>query len=106
MAEIVLSDQNFDQEILKAEIPALVDFWAPWCAPCRVLSPIIGELAEEYQGKIKVGKLNVDENQKTAGKFGVMSIPMILLFKDGKVVKTLVGAQGREIYRKEINGLI
>ncbi|MCL5433107.1 MAG: thioredoxin, partial [Patescibacteria group bacterium] len=76
MADVVLTDQNFDQEVLKSKTPVLVDFWAPWCMPCRMVGPIIEDLAKEYEGKIKVGKINVDENSKIAGDFGVMSIPI------------------------------
>jgi len=102
MADITFTDANFDQEALQSRIPVVVDFWAPWCGPCRFVSPIIEELAKEYEGKIKVGKLNVDENQQTAGKYGIMSIPSILIFKNGNPVKTMVGAQGKENYKKEI----
>lgn len=106
MTDFVLSDQNFKEEVLKAEMPVLVDFWAPWCGPCRLVSPIIDELTKEYQGKIKVGKLNVDENPQTTDKFGIMSIPTILLFKKGQVAKTLIGVQNGENYRKEINQVL
>lgn len=107
MAEITFTDQNFDKEVLQEKTtPVLVDFWAEWCAPCRIVSPIIEAIAREYAGKIKVGKLNVDQNQTSAQKFGVMSIPTIVIFKSGEVVKTLVGAQNRENYRKEINEVL
>lgn len=87
-----LTDANFDTEVTNATGVVLVDFWAPWCGPCRMVGPIIEEISQEYEGKAKVGKLNVDENGVTAGKFGVMSIPTMLIFKDGKVVEQLVGA--------------
>ncbi len=106
MADLVLNDQNFDKEVLQNPTPVLVDFWAPWCAPCRILSPVIDELAKEYPEKIKIGKLNVDENPQTAGKFGVMSIPTVLIFKKGKPVKTIVGAQGKESYKREIEEVL
>jgi thioredoxin 1 len=102
MADITFTDANFDQEVLKSKMPVVVDFWAVWCAPCRIVSPVIEELAKELIGKVKVGKLNVDENQQTAGKFGIMSIPSILIFKNGNPVKTIIGAQGKEKYKKEI----
>ena len=102
MADITFTDANFDQEVLQSKIPVVVDFWAIWCQPCRIVSPIIEELAKEYEGKVKVGKLNVDENQQTSGKYGIMSIPSILIFKNGNPVKTIIGAQGKEKYKKEI----
>jgi len=102
MADSVFTDSNFDEEVLKNKTPVLVDFWAPWCGPCQIVSPIIEELAKEYESKIKVGKLNVDENNQTASKYTVMSIPTIMIFKNGKPVKTMVGAQGKEKYKKEI----
>ncbi len=89
---ITVGDANFEEEILKSDIPALVDFWASWCAPCRAIAPIIEEMAETYSGKVKIAKLNVDENPATPGKYGVRGIPTLILFKDGKVVDQLVGA--------------
>lgn len=106
MADITLTDQNFNQEVLKSKTPVLVDFWAEWCMPCRMVGPIIEELAKDYEGKLKVGKINVDENSKTAGDFGVMSIPSVFIFKNGQPVKTLVGAQGKEAYKKEIEEIL
>lgn len=100
--ESVLTDQNFETEIGKAGPPLLVDFWAPWCGPCRVVDPIIEELAKEYEGKIRVGKLNVDENSKTAAKYNVMSIPTLLIFKKGEVVKIIIGAQSKERFKQQI----
>ena len=104
--EITFTDQNFDQEVLKSETPVLVDFWAEWCMPCRIVSPIIEELAKEYKGKVKVGKLNVDENSHMAGHYGVMSIPSIIFFKNGQPVKTMIGAQGKENYQKTIEEVL
>ncbi|HHD11660.1 MAG TPA: thioredoxin TrxA [Deltaproteobacteria bacterium] len=94
MAENVIevTDANFDSVILKSDVPALVDFWAEWCAPCRAIAPLVEEVAEEYAGKIKVAKLNVDENPSTPGKYGVRGIPTLILFKDGQVVDQIVGA--------------
>jgi len=106
MADFTFTDANFDQEVLQSRIPVVVDFWAVWCTPCRIVSPIIEELAKDYEGKVKVGKLNVDENQQTSGKFGIMSIPSVLIFKNGKPVKTIIGAQGKEKYRKEIEEIL
>jgi len=92
------TDANFQSEVLDSDQPVLVDFWAAWCGPCRVVGPTIEELAHEYDGTVKVGKLNVDENPQSAGGFGISSIPSVLLFKDGKVVETLVGVQPKERY--------
>lgn len=91
MAEIKITNENFEQEVLSSEIPVLVDFWATWCGPCMMLAPVVEEIANEYEGKVKVGKVNVDEEQSLAMKFGIMSIPTVMLFKDGKPVKTEVG---------------
>lgn len=105
MANLTLTDQNFEEEVLKSEQPVLVDFWAEWCHPCHIVGPIVEELATDYAGKLKVGKLDVDKNQ-TANNYGIMSIPSILIFKDGKVVKTLVGAQSKDNYKKEIDKVL
>jgi len=90
---LTFTDAGFDQDVLNSEVPVLVDFWAPWCGPCRAMSPTVDALATELDGKIKVGKMNTDENQSTAMRFRVMSIPTLLLFKDGKVVEQIVGAR-------------
>ncbi|HKK01098.1 MAG TPA: thioredoxin TrxA [Desulfuromonadales bacterium] len=87
-----LSDNSFETDVLKSETPVLVDFWASWCAPCKAISPVVDGLADEYDGKVKIGKLNVDENPATPGKYGVRGIPTLILFKDGKVVDQVVGA--------------
>ena len=105
MADVTFTDQNFKEQVTENKLPVVVDFWAPWCGPCKMVSPIIEELAKEYDGKVVVGKMNVDENQ-TAGEFGVMSIPTVMVFKDGKPVKSMVGAQGKESYKKAINEAI
>ena len=91
MAEIKLTKDNFEAEVLQADRPVLVDFWASWCNPCRMLAPIIAEIAEEYAGKIKVGKVNVDEEMQLAGRYHIEGIPTVLLFKNGQVVNTCVG---------------
>ena len=87
----VVSDANFAEEILKADKPALVDFWAPWCGPCKALGPVVEALADEYRDRVKVGKINIDDNPKTAADYGVRSIPTLILFKEGKVLDTLIG---------------
>ena len=89
---IVLTDDNFSAEVLNADSPVLVDFWATWCGPCRVIAPIVQELSSEYEGRAKVGKLDVDEAQKTAAEFGIRSIPTLLIFKGGKVADQIIGA--------------
>ena len=91
MAEVILTKENFETEVLKSDIPVLVDFWASWCGPCMMLSPVIAELAEELEGKVKVGKVNVDEQNELAMQYRVASIPTLLLFKNGELVKTSVG---------------
>lgn len=106
MADKIFTDQNFQDEVIKNEQAVLVDFWASWCAPCRIVSPIIEELAKEYEGKIKVGKLNVDENPNSASQFGIMSIPSILIFKNGQPVKTMIGAQSKENFKKGIDEVL
>ena len=103
MAEAVFTDSNFKTDVLSAKGVVVVDFWAPWCGPCKMVSPIIEELAKDYSGKVAVGKLNVDENQETAGQYGVMSIPTVMIFKDGKPVQSMVGAQGKQTYKSEID---
>jgi thioredoxin 1 len=89
---IAFTDANFDQEVIQSDIPVLVDFWATWCAPCKAIAPLVDTVADEYAGKVKVGKVNVDENQATPGKFGVRGIPTLILFKGGVVVDQIVGA--------------
>ena len=91
MAEVILTKENFEAEVLNSDIPVLVDFWATWCGPCMMLSPVIAELAEELEGKVKVGKVNVDEQNELAMQYRVASIPTLLLFKNGELVKTSVG---------------
>ena len=86
-----LSDNNFDESVIKSKVPVLVDFWAEWCGPCRMIAPTVEALAEDYAGRVTVGKLNVDDNPNTAMQFGIRSIPTLLLFKDGEVVDSIVG---------------
>lgn len=103
MSDLTVTDLNFDSEVTKSDTPVVVDFWAPWCAPCRIVTPIIDELAKDYEGKVKVGKMNVDDNPQTASQFGVMSIPTIIVFKKGKPVKSIIGAQGKDSYKRAID---
>lgn len=105
MADLKLTDQNFKEEVLDSKIPVLVDFWAEWCTPCKIVSPIVEELATEYGDKLKVGMLNVDENQ-ISGQYGIMSIPSLLIFKDGQVVKTMIGAQSKDSFKREIDAAL
>ncbi len=102
MGALSLTDENFKKEILESKLPCLVDFWAEWCGPCRRVSPIVEEIADEYRGKCKVAKLNVDEGQKTASSYGVMSIPTLMIFKDGKVAEQIVGAVGKAEIKTKI----
>lgn len=89
---IQVTDSNFDSEVLKCDLPVLVDFWAPWCGPCRAIAPVVEELAQEYAGRVKIVKMNVDENSSTPGKFGIRAIPTLILFKKGEVVEQITGA--------------
>lgn len=92
MEPIEITDANFEQEVLKSELPVLIDFWAVWCGPCKMIAPIVAELATEYEGRLKVGKLDVDNNQEVSVKYGIRSIPTLLIFKDGKIIDQIVGA--------------
>ncbi|MBU0558715.1 MAG: thioredoxin [Bacteroidetes bacterium] len=100
------TDDNFEQEAIKSEVPVLVDFWAAWCGPCRMIATVIEELAKEYDGKVKVGKLDIDANQQTAIKFGVRSIPTVLLFKDGQVRETIIGAVPKQQFVDKISTVL
>lgn len=99
---IQLTDDSFESEVLQSSTPVLVDFWASWCAPCKAISPVVDGLADEFQGKVKIGKLNVDENPATPGQYGVRGIPTLILFKDGKVVDQVVGA----VPKNQLEGLV
>ena len=106
MAEITLTSKNFTEEVLNADKPVLVDFWASWCGPCKMLAPTIEELAGEYEGKIKVGKVNVDDEQELAMDYGIASIPTVILFKDGEIKETLIGYREKEAFEAVINAQI
>lgn len=96
MSAIILNEQNFEAEVLKSDIPVFVDFFATWCGPCKMLSPIISELAEEYKGRVKICKVDVDEQSGIAAKFGIQSIPTMKMFKNGEVVETIVGFRQKD----------
>ena len=103
---IEFTDQSFNTEVVQADIPVLIDFWAVWCGPCKTIAPIIEEIAIEYDGKVKVGKLDVDQNQKTAMQYGVRSIPTILIIKSGEVVSQIVGAVPKENIIKALDEIL
>lgn len=102
MSIMHFTDANFKQEVLDSKQPVLVDFWAAWCMPCKAIAPLIEELAKEYAGRMKIGKLNVDENPRVATHFGIMSIPTLIFFKDGKVSEQVVGVASRSDLKKKI----
>ena len=106
MADLQLSDTSFETEVVKSDRPVLVDFWAPWCGPCRMLSPLVDELSKEYEGKIKVGKLNTDDNTQVATRYRISAIPTLLFFKSGKVVDQLVGVHPKPEIKKRLDALL
>lgn len=107
MAVVELNDQNFQSEVLEyRDTPVFVDFAASWCGPCKMIEPVIEELASEYAGKMKFGKLDIDENSETAAKFSVMSIPTLIIFKNGEIVKQMLGAHSKDGFKKEIDQVI
>ncbi|MBI4999834.1 thioredoxin [Candidatus Gottesmanbacteria bacterium] len=103
---LTLTDQNFEDEVLKSSLPVLVDFWAAWCGPCQMLAPIIEELAKDFEEKIKIGKLDVDQNPKMAEKYEILSIPTLLIFKKEEVVKQIIGVKPKEELEKIINEVV
>lgn len=106
MKPITITDDNFESEVLKSDIPVLIDFWAVWCGPCKIIAPIVEQIAEEYNGKLKVGKLDVDSNQESSIKYGVRSIPTLLIFKNGQVKETIIGAVAKQNILQKINSLL
>lgn len=98
----VVSDSSFEADVLKADLPVMVDFWAPWCGPCKAIAPMVEELAAEYDGKIKIAKMNVDDNPATPGKYGIRAIPTLILYKGGQVVDQITGAVGK----KQLSGML
>lgn len=100
------TDANFDSEVLKSSIPVVVDFFADWCGPCKMMAPTIDELAKEYEGKVKIGKVNVDENPKVAGQFGIQSIPTLIFFKNGKAVESAAGVKSKDVLAAKLEALL
>ncbi len=103
---LTITEANFEQEVLKSSNPVLVDFWAVWCGPCKMVAPILDELAGDYDGSVKIGKVNVDENQQLAARYNISSIPTLLLFKDGEVAKQIVGLKSKKAYKDDIDQAI
>ena len=101
-----VTDDSFDSEIVNSDIPAMVDFWAEWCGPCKMVGPVVEELAGEYQGKIKIAKMDVDNNRQTPAKFGIRNIPTLILFKDGEVKNMIIGAQSKSAIEEELKKLL
>lgn len=103
MVDVTFSDATFQQDVLQSDVPVLVDFWAEWCGPCHMIAPTIDELSEEYKGKVKIGKMNVDENPATPGSYNIMSIPTLILFKGGQPIKTIVGVQPKDVFKQALD---
>jgi thioredoxin 1 len=107
MSELLqVTDKNFEEEILKSKLPVMVDFWAEWCGPCRIVGPLVEELAKIYKDKIKIVKMDVDKNRETPIKFGIRNIPTLILFKDGQVTQTIIGAQPKSHIEEELKKLL
>lgn len=100
------NDTNFESEVIASDVPVLVDFSATWCGPCKQLSPIIDQLATEYEGRVKIGKVDIDDAQEVAGKFGIMSVPTVLFFKEGKKVDQIVGLKPKDKFKEKIDALL
>ena len=103
---IVLEDSNFEKVVLQAKTPVLVDFWAQWCGPCRMVAPVVAELAQEYEGRVSFGKVDVDQNPKIASQYGIMSIPTLLLFKDGKPITNIVGFRPKAELKQSLDDVL
>ena len=103
---VTIEEGNFDLEVLQSKIPVLVDFWAQWCGPCRMVAPVVEELAEEYEGRISFGKVDVDQNPKIASQFGIMSIPTLILFKDGKPISNIVGFRPKDQLKQNLDEVL
>ena len=103
---VILTQENFAQNVLQSATPVLVDFWAEWCGPCKMIAPILDELAEEYSGKIKIGKVNIDDHQRLAAEYGVRAIPTLLLFKQGQVAEQIVGARGKRDLKASLDRVV
>jgi thioredoxin 1 len=101
-----VTDDSFEEEIIKSDLPAMVDFWAEWCGPCKMVGPVVEELAQEYKGKVKVAKLNVDENRQTPAKYGIRNIPTLLFFKGGQLAQTIIGAHPKTAINEELKKLL
>lgn len=102
MSEMTVNEANFEQEVLQSDLPVLVDFWADWCGPCKMLAPTVEQIANEYEGKIRVAKINVDDSQALAAEYGVMSIPTLVLFREGQVVKQSIGVKPKQVLIQEL----
>ena len=106
MPELTLTDQNFKSQVITSKTPVIVDFWAPWCQPCKIIDPILEELAKEYEGRVILGKINADENPQVVNQLTVMGMPTVIFFKGGKPVKALVGAQAKNIFKQAIEEVL
>jgi thioredoxin 1 len=104
--KLEFTDENFQTDVVSSTVPVLVDFWAPWCGPCRMVDPVVEEIAGEYEGRLKVGKLNTDDNREVAAKYGIMSIPTIMIFKGGEVKARIVGAQPKRAIVEKIDEVL
>ena len=104
--EFEFTDANFDQEVLQSPTPVLVDFWAPWCGPCKMVAPLVAEISAEYAGKLKVGKVNTDDNQEVASRYGIMSIPTLMIFRGGEVIARIVGFHPKQMLTGKIDAAL